>query len=103
MPQQELFGMDPTRAGVRLTVEEVLHEGRDLRWRVTLQSKPRPDSSWCAWAITVMEGIEMDYLPTLTNEVLAAWAYGSSKDVMRVWQRTIHEARLHRRAHRYMS
>lgn len=91
---------DPPTTGARITVEGIVDPDTEPRWRIYLHYRDQDDDRWVPGATDVMAGIMMDFLPTLTADVMSAWAYGDTADVLRVWQTTFRQARAHRLAHR---
>lgn len=102
MPQDTLFGDDELHDGLRLTMEDLGMVEGESAWRISIHTRTRRTKEWRILSTTVLTGIEADFVPTLLSECSAAWCWGTTADVIRVWQPIIRQAKQHRKAHRYM-
>lgn len=84
---------------IRVTWED-LTPHLDASFTTTLHVK-RADGDWSAVFSVRWTGLMLDFAHTWTAEVMSAWLYGTSTDVLRVAKKVHRDAGRHALAHAY--
>lgn len=99
MPQQNLYDSALDWSGVRVQIHDQTPH-LVATFTTTLQVQ-RADGDWSSLHVVHWTGLMVDFLQTYVTEVMTAWLYGSSDDVLKAAKKVHRDAGRHASAHAY--